>query len=224
MLIEVHILYRANVLIPSRQEACEERARHAVLLRRRMGASSFDWGSAAGAVPIGVTIVGDAEDAGESLASIGFFGAGDEFGRALGDDAAAAFAALRAEVDDPVGLFDDVEVMLDDQDGVAEGDEALKDVEEFANVVKVQSGGGFIEDVKCAASLALGKFVGQLDPLRFAAGKSGGGLAECDVTEADFDERRKLLLDLRNIFEELQRIGRGQVEHVADGVALVTDR
>src|SRR5579859_7243182 len=187
MLIEVHILYRAKVLIPSRQEACEEKARHAVLLRRRMGASSFCWGCAAGVVPIGVTIVGDAEDAGESLASIGLFGAGDEFGRALGDDAAAAFAALRAEVDDPVGLFDDVEVMLDDEDGVAERDEALKDVKQFANVVKVQSGGGFIEDVKCAASLALGKFAGQVVALRVAAVKSGRGLAEGDVTEAYFD-------------------------------------
>jgi hypothetical protein len=59
------------------------------------------------------------------------------FGRALGDDAAAALAPFRAEVNDPIGLFDDVEVMLDDEDGVAEGDEALEDVEEFADVVEV---------------------------------------------------------------------------------------
>jgi len=39
---------------------------------------------------------------------VGFLGAGDEFVRALGDDAAAAFAAFGAEVDDPVGLLDDV--------------------------------------------------------------------------------------------------------------------
>src|SRR2546430_999825 len=55
----------------------------------------------------------EGEDAGESLASVGFFGPGDEFGRALGDDAAAALAAFRAEVDDPVGLFEDI------ADGVA---------------------------------------------------------------------------------------------------------
>src|SRR5256885_2394753 len=41
----------------------------------------------------------EGEDAGEGLASVGFFGPGDEFGRALGDDAAAALAAFRAEVD-----------------------------------------------------------------------------------------------------------------------------
>jgi len=50
----------------------------------------------------------------EGLAGVGLFGAGDLFGRALRDDAAAAFAAFRAEIDDPVGLFDDVEIVLDD--------------------------------------------------------------------------------------------------------------
>ena len=43
----------------------------------------------------------------------------DVLGRALGDDAAAAGAALGAEVDDPVGGLDDVEVVLDHDHGVA---------------------------------------------------------------------------------------------------------
>ena len=48
-------------------------------------------------------------------------GAGDGLGRALGDDAAAALAALGAQVNDPVGGLDDVEVVLDDDQGVARG-------------------------------------------------------------------------------------------------------
>src|ERR1700704_3462390 len=106
-------------------------------------------------VAIVVTVVGDAENAGEGLTGVGLFGAGDELGRALGDDAAAAFAAFGAEVDDPIGLFDDVEGVLEDEHGVAEIDEALEDVEEFSNVVEVQAGGGFVEDVERAAGLAL---------------------------------------------------------------------
>ena len=40
-------------------------------------------------------------------------------GRALGDNRATAGAAFGAEVDDPVGSFDDIEVVFDDQDRVA---------------------------------------------------------------------------------------------------------
>jgi len=61
----------------------------------------------------------------------------------------------------------------------------------------VQTGGGLVENVKCTAGLALGKFACELDALGFAAGKSCGGLAELDIAEADFNERGKLLLNLR---------------------------
>src|ERR1700694_4390946 len=135
-------------------------------------------------IAIVVTVVGNVEDAGESLAGVGPFGAGNEFGRALRDDAAAAFAAFGAEVDDPVGLLDDVEMVLDDEHGVAEIDEALENIEEFSNIVEMEAGGGLVEDVERAAGLALRELAGQLDALRFAAGKSCGGLAERYVAEA----------------------------------------
>src|SRR5437867_2569499 len=104
-----------------------------------------------------MTVSINAEDAGQGLAGVGFFRAGDKFGRALGDDAAAAFAAFGAEVDNPVGLFDDVEVVLDDEDGVTEIDEALQDREKFSNIVEMQAGGGLVEDVERAAGLAFRK-------------------------------------------------------------------
>src|SRR5690349_21999274 len=94
----------------------------------------------------------------QSLSGPGFFGAGDEFGRTLGDDAAAAFAAFRAEINDPVGLFNDVEVMLDDEYGVAKVNEPLQNVEKLSHVVEMQAGGGLVEDIERAAGLAFGKF------------------------------------------------------------------
>ena len=145
------------------------------------------------------------------------------FGRTLRDDAAAAFAAFGAEVNDPIGLFNDVEVMLDDEYGVAERNEALEDVEEFANVVEVEASGGLVENVKRAAGLAFRKFARELDALGFAAGKSRGGLAELNVAKTNLNERGKLLLNLRNIFEEFQRFGNGQVQNIADGMIFVAD-
>lgn len=57
--------------------------------------------------------------AGEEAAGVGFGYGGDLLGRAVGYDAAAAFAAFGAEVEDVVGVADDVEIVLDDDDGVA---------------------------------------------------------------------------------------------------------
>ena len=51
---------------------------------------------------------------------------GDFFGRAGGDDPAAAVAAFGPEVDDPVGRLDHVQVVLDDQHRVAGVDEVVQ--------------------------------------------------------------------------------------------------
>ena len=56
----------------------------------------------------------------QDLAGVGASGAGDFFGGAGGDDASAVFAAFWAEVDDVVGRFDDVEIVLDYEYGVSE--------------------------------------------------------------------------------------------------------
>ena len=53
------------------------------------------------------------------MAGVGGGVGGDVFGGAGGDDLAAAGAALGAHVDDPVGGLDDVEVVLDDEEGAA---------------------------------------------------------------------------------------------------------
>src|SRR5690606_3163897 len=55
---------------------------------------------------------------------------------------------LRPQVDDPVGTLDDIEVVLDDQDGVAQIDEAVNDGQQLADVVKVQPGGRLVQDVE----------------------------------------------------------------------------
>src|SRR6266540_1792772 len=59
------------------------------------------------------------EQPAEEVAGVAAVDGGDVLRCALGDHRAAAAAALRAEVDDPVGGLDDVEVVLDDQHGVA---------------------------------------------------------------------------------------------------------
>ena len=73
---------------------------------------------------------------------------GDLLGGSGGDDLAAGVAALGAEVDDPVGGLDDVEVVLDDEERAAAFDELAEGGEEFLYVVEVEAGGGLVEDVE----------------------------------------------------------------------------
>src|SRR6185436_836660 len=102
----------------------------------------------------------------------------DGFGCARDEHAAPAGTTLGPEIDDPVGGLDHVEIVLDDHDGVALIAQPVQHVEQLRDVVEMQPGGRLVEDVERAAGGALGELPSQLDPLRFAAGKRGGALAE----------------------------------------------
>ena len=120
----------------------------------------------------------------------------------------AAGSALGPEVDDPVGRLDDVEVVLDDDDGVALVDEAVEHLEESPDVFEVQAGRRLVEHVDAApvaAALQLGR---ELDALRLAARQGRRGLAEAHVAEADVDERLQEAVDRLDRLEELGGLAR----------------
>ena len=94
-------------------------------------------------------------------------------------------AAFGAEVDDPVGRLDHVEIVLDDDHRVAEIDQPAEHVQQLADVVEVQAGGRLVEDVERVAGVDAAQFGGQLDPLGLAAGERGRRLAERQVAQAD---------------------------------------
>ena len=78
----------------------------------------------------------------------GGFGAGELTDGALGNDVAAGGAGSGAEVDDIVGFADELEIVLDDHDGVAHFDQAAEHLDEEAHVVRVEADGGFLDDVE----------------------------------------------------------------------------
>ena len=115
--------------------------------------------------------------------------------RAGGNDASAAVAALGSEVDHPVGGLDDIQVVFDDDHRVARIAQAVQHMEQHADVVEVQAGGRLVQYVERAPGVALGQLQRELDALRFAARKRGGGLPELDIGQADLGERRELARD-----------------------------
>ena len=68
--------------------------------------------------------------------------------RSLRHDAAAAFSALRAEIDDPIRFGNDVQIVLDDDDRVAAVDESLQHLNQLLRIRHMQPDRGFIEHVK----------------------------------------------------------------------------
>ena len=72
------------------------------------------------------------------------------------DDLAASIATFRSEVNDPIGIFDHVEVVFDDEDGIARFDEAIEDVQQALNIGKVESRRGLIQDVQSSPGRTLG--------------------------------------------------------------------
>lgn len=74
------------------------------------------------------------------------FAGGDLFRRTGDDEFPAAFAGVGSEVDHPVGALDNVEIVLDHNDAVAGIDDALKDLEQHADIFEVQSSRRLVEE------------------------------------------------------------------------------
>ncbi len=156
---------------------------------------------------------------------------GDFFWGAFGDDVTAAVAAFGTEVDDPVGGLDDVEIVLDDDEGATAVKELAEGCEELGDVIEVEAGGGLVEDVEDTAGLGgpgggvggtyLGEMGGELDALGFSAGQRGGGLAEAEIAEADFVEDGELLKQAGLANKEAERLLDGHLKDFVNVLALV---
>src|SRR5438270_13634448 len=103
-----------------------------------------------------------------------------------GDHLAAHVAALGSQVDQPVGGFDDIEVVLDNQQRRSRLKQFAKGGQQLSDVVKMQPGCWLIEDVENALIFSPREVGSELEPLRFSTGKCCGRLSQAQVAEADF--------------------------------------
>ena len=83
----------------------------------------------------------------EILPGITFADGGDFFRRALRDDSTAAIAAFRSQVDDVISNLDDVQIVLDHDDGIAGIRQFLQHVDQFSDIHRVQAGRWLVKDV-----------------------------------------------------------------------------
>ena len=90
---------------------------------------------------------------------------------------------LGPQVDHPIDVSDDFQVVLDDDHRVSLIDQSIQHIHQFVDVVKMQTCRRFIEQEKSFPSCGPYQFRSELDPLRFASGKGWSALSEFDVTE-----------------------------------------
>ena len=88
----------------------------------------------------------------------------------LCDDESTTTSTFRSEIQNVVHGLDDVEVVFDDEDGIAFVYEALEDFEQALNVVEVEARRRFIENVERSSGCALGELGCQLHALRLSSG------------------------------------------------------
>ncbi len=148
----------------------------------------------------------------------------------LSDDAAACFAAFGTEIDDPVGIGDHIEVVLDHHDGVARVDEPVQHADQLLDVGHVQPDGRLVENVeRLAAARRRGgsarrprvdahfrELAHELDPLRLAARERRALLAERQIAEPDVLQQRQRVVDRSMRGEEIDRLVDAHPQDVAD--------
>src|SRR6185437_8621515 len=91
----------------------------------------------------------------QGLPSVRFLDSGNLFRRALSDNAPAVLPAFRPQINDPVSVADDVQIMLNDNDRIAQIRQAMDHLQQLVYIVKVQSGGWLVQQVEGPAGLPL---------------------------------------------------------------------
>src|SRR5699024_11547547 len=145
---------------------------------------------------------------------------GDGLRGALRDDGATAPTALGAQVDDPVGALDDIEVVLDHQHRVALVDQPLEHPEQLADVLEVQPGGRLVQHVDGPTGGALLQLGSELDALCLTAGQRRGRLTETHVPQAYLHQGPQVTGDGRDGREEVGGLLDRHVQYLGDGAPL----
>ena len=92
----------------------------------------------------------------------------------------------------PVGRLHELQVVLDDDQRMADVQQRVEAIQQLYDVGKVQAGRRLVEQEQRPAAALGGQVGGQLEPLGLAAGERGGRLAEPQVIEPDVEQLLQL--------------------------------
>ena len=104
-------------------------------------------------------------------------------------------ASVGTDVDDPVGVPDDVEIVFDHEQGVARGFELVERAQQRFGVRRMQAGGGFVEHVDDAEQVGadLGR---ETKPLQLTRRQRWRAAIDREVAEAEIQQHREPCLEV----------------------------
>src|SRR5690606_20833688 len=68
--------------------------------------------------------------------------------------ATACLSAFRSKVHNPVSRRNDIQIVLNNDDGVAKVDQPLQNAQQLADICKMEARGGFIKNIDCLPCIA----------------------------------------------------------------------
>ncbi len=113
--------------------------------------------------------------------------------------------------------------MLDQDYGVSPIHEELHHLHQLVDIGEVQTGCGFVEDIKGFPRAAFAQLQGELHALGLASRERQGTLSQTDVIEANVTECVQSALDLRNRGKELLRLFYRHLQDLVDVFPLVAN-
>ena len=155
----------------------------------------------------------------EIAARLGLLALCNLFRRTRRNHATTMNARIRAQVDNPVGTLDHVQVMFDNHDTVAETAQTIQTIHELADVFKVQARRRFVKQVKRLSRTRTAQLRSNFNALRLSPAERCRRLAQSEVAEAHFQQQVQRLCH-RDVLEEFRRIGDAHVENFGDVLAL----
>ena len=162
----------------------------------------------------------------EIFPGIAFLRGDNLLGRTRGDDLAAVFTALWTDIDDVVGTFDDLDIMLDDDKRMTALEQPVEGLEQYVDVVEMQPCRRFVEDKQRRLRLFLRQEPRELDALILAARQRRRRLPELDISEAYVFQRHQTAHDAAlgrpvALAEKANGVVDCHLEHVIDILAAV---
>src|SRR4029434_10618918 len=97
----------------------------------------------------------------------------------------ASVPTVWPQIDDIVGGFDDIKVVLDDEHGVATVHQAGQNLEQALDVREVQTGCRLIQNVQGASRAAPAQLAAELHTLGLTTRQCGGSLAQADIAQTN---------------------------------------